>query len=279
MGVELSADPVLFLGLALVFVFIGGIAGTLAGLFGIGGGIILVPAMSMIFQHLGSSADHAMRLAAATSLATIIPTSIASLRAHHKRQGIDWPLLKLWLPAIIIGAFIGSYLARYISGKVLSLLFSFMLTFVAVRFIKPQAAEQEHGHSSVSSAMQSFFAFTIGCSSAMLGVGGGMLGVPALCHVGLPLKRAIGTASTFGLMVAFPGVINYLFAEAPADVPLGGSWGLIHPLALALLIPGAVLGAPLGAKLTHNLPLAKLRRGFAVLVVLLALKMLYTSLS
>ncbi len=274
-----SASPLLFLGLALVFVLSGGIAGVLAGLFGIGGGIIMVPAMSTIFQHMGASADHAMRLAVATSLATIIPTSIASLRAHHKRQGIDWPLLKLWLPIIIVGAFIGSYLTRYISGKALSLLFGLLLAFMAIRFLKPQAAEAEQVQRKVGKVLQSTFAFTIGCSSAMLGVGGGVLGVPALCYVGLPLKRAIGTASTFGLMVAIPGVFNYLLAATPPDVPLGGSWGLIHPLALALLIPGAVLGAPLGARLTHSLPVAKLRRGFAVLVVLLALKMLYTSLS
>lgn len=274
---DIAAQPGLLLGLGIAFVFAGCFAGTLAGLFGVGGGIILVPATSGILHLLGVDTDHAMRIAVATSLATILPTSIASLRAHHKRQGIDWVLLRVWSPMIVVGAVAGSFLARYVSGSILSICFGFMLLFMAFRMSRPQQDGAPHGHT-VGTAGQRLMAGAIGCSAAMLGIGGGVIGVPALSYVGLPLKRAIGTASTFGLMVAIPGVANYLMAAAPSGIPLGGTWGLVHPLALLLLIPGALIFAPIGARLTHKLPVEKLRRAFAVLMAILSLKMLYSGL-
>lgn len=279
MVAEFAAQPMLLLGLGFIFMLTGCLAGTLAGLFGVGGGIILVPATSGILHLLGVDTDHAMRVAVATSLATILPTSIASLRAHQKRQGIDWVLLRVWSPMIVLGAIAGSFLARYIGGGILSVLFGGMLLFMAWRMSRPQqqdgAAQGDHH---VGTLGQRLMAAAIGSSAAMLGIGGGVIGVPALCYVGLPLKRAIGTASTFGLMVAVPGVTNYLLADAPAGIPLGGTWGLIHPLALLLLIPGAIIFAPIGARLTHKLPVDQLRRAFAVLMAILSLKMVYAGL-
>lgn len=278
MMVEFAAQPLLLSGLGLLFVLTGCFAGTLAGLFGVGGGIILVPATSAILHFLGVDTDHAMRIAVATSLATILPTSIASLRAHHKRQGIDWVLLRTWSPMIVGGAIVGSFLARYVSGSILSVMFGGMLLFMAWRMSRPQSNDGSVTGHKVGHFGQRVIAGVIGCSSAMLGIGGGVIGVPALNYVGLPLRRAFGTASTFGVMVAVPGVVNYLLAASPPAVPLGGTWGLIHPLALLLLIPGALIFAPIGARLAHQLPLENLRRGFAVLMAILSLKMLYSGL-
>ncbi len=273
---ELLAQPWLAVALFIGIMGIGTFAGTLAGLFGIGGGIILVPAISSLLHGLGASPDSAMRVAVATSLSTIIPTSLASLRAHAKRGNIDWVLMKRWTPMLVLGALVGSWLAGMVSSKVLGLLFSFMLLFLASRFLRPATTTEAAPEK--SRLLQRVMAAGIGGLSAMLGIGGGVIGVPALCYIGLPLKRAIGSASTFGLLIAIPGVSHYLFATAPLDIPLGGTFGLVHPLALALLVPGALLGAPFGAYLTHRLPVEKLRRGFAVMVLLLGLKMLYTSI-
>lgn len=277
---EITAQPFLVSCLMAALALIGAGAGILAGLFGIGGGIILVPTISTALHLLGTPSDDAMRVAIATSLATILPSSISSLRAHNKRGGIDWSLLKYWSPLIMIGALAGSFLGRYVSGFILRLTFGCILLFTASRFLKPltqQDSPQDiNAPHRVGRTVQQTFAFLIGCSSAMIGAGGGIFGVPAMTYVGLPLKRAIGTASTFGVMVAIPGVTNYLLAHAPNGIPLGGTWGLVHPAALLLLIPGAVLGAPFGAKLAHKLPVAQLRRGFGVLVALLGLRMLYT---
>lgn len=277
MMAEFAAQPALLLGLGLVFVITGCFAGTLAGLFGVGGGIILVPVTSGIMHLIGVDTDYAMRVAVATSLATILPTSIASLRAHHKRQGIDWVLLRTWSPMIIIGAIAGSFLARYVSGSILSICFGCMLLFMAWRMSKEQQDGTPQGHT-VGAFGQRVMAGAIGCSAAMLGIGGGVIGVPALCYIGLPIRRAFGTASTFGVMVAVPGVANYLLAAAPSGIPLGGTWGLVHPLALLLLIPGALIFAPIGAQLTHKLPVDRLRRAFALLMAILSLKMLYAGL-
>ncbi len=278
MMAEFASQPFLLLSLGFVFVLAGCFAGTLAGLFGVGGGIILVPATSGILHLLGVDTDHAMRVAVATSLATILPTSIASLRAHHKRQGIDWVLLRTWSPMIIVGAIAGSFLARYVSGSILSILFGCMLLFMAWRMSRPQEQDGSATGHRVAPFGQRMIAGAIGCSSAMLGIGGGVIGVPALCYIGLPLRRAFGTASTFGVMVAVPGIATYLTAAAPSGIPLGGTWGLIHPLALLFLIPGALIFAPIGARLTHQLPVDKLRRAFAVLMAILSLKMLYSGL-
>jgi uncharacterized membrane protein YfcA len=269
---DFATQPFLVAALCLTLIVSGCFSGTMAGLFGIGGGIILVPVLSTIFSLLGVSHADSMHVVVATSLATIIPSSYAALNAHAKRGGIDMAVLRHWGPMIALGSLLGSIVAGFINGKILSLIFGCFLLFVALRFWR-QARQTGVTGTMPHPLIQRLLAFAIGSSSAMLGIGGGILGVTALSHCGLTIQRAIGTASTFGFMVAVPGVTIYLFSPAPATIPYG-TLGLVHPLALALLVPGAMLCAPIGARLAHQLPLAKLRLGFAGLLVLLGGKML-----
>lgn len=281
MYTEIATHPVMAAALLGVFLIVGGFAGTLAGLFGIGGGIILVPAISTALQQLGVPVSDAMRVAVATSLATIIPTSLTSLSAHHRRGNIQWSLLKHWIPLLILGALLGGYLARFVNGKALSFCFSLLLLYMAWQQFKTrqEAAPDAPIQQLITLPLQRVLAFAIGCSSAMLGIGGGVIGVPTLGAVGLPLKRAIGTASAFGMVVAIPAVGSYLLAASLPGIPLGGTVGLMHPLILLMLVPGALAGAPFGVRLAHRLPVTKLRRAFAVLLVVLGAKMLYSSLT
>lgn len=262
----------------LSLVLLGGCVGLLAGLFGIGGGIILVPSLTLLFHLLGLDPDNTVHIAVATSLATIMPTSLASLRAHHRRGGIDWPLMRQWCIWLMLGGLCGSVITQYLSGKIIQFLFGILLAFMIWRFLKPASRQNETAHP-IAMAWQRLLALSIGTSASMLGIGGGALGVPVLNHLGLPLRRAIGTASCFGIIVATPSVISYLLASPPITAPLGGTIGLVHPLIFALLIPGSIVGASFGAKLAHRLPIAKLRYGFTFLLALLCIKMFYSSLT
>lgn len=275
---EISAQPVTITLLLCAFIIVGSFAGMLAGLFGVGGGIILVPAISIALQHLGVYVNDAMRVAVATSLATIIPTSLTSLSAHHRRGNIQWDLLKRWIPLLVIGALLGGWLAQFLSGKILSFCFSFLLLYMAWLQFRPRQESDAVMTQRIAPPLQRLLALAIGCSSATLGIGGGVIGVPTLCAVGLPLKRAIGTASAFGITIATPAVAGYLLASAPPAIPLGGTVGLMHPLIFFMLVPGALAGAPFGVRLAHRLPVGQLRRAFAILLVVLGGKMLYSSL-
>lgn len=274
----ISAQPVTIILLLGTFVIVGSFAGMLAGLFGVGGGIILVPAISIVLGQLGVSVNDAMRIAIATSLATIIPTSLTSLSAHHRRGNIQWDLLKRWIPLLVIGALLGGWLAQFLNGKILSFCFSFLLLYMAWLQFRPRQEVDAVTAQRFTPSLQRLLALSIGCSSAMLGIGGGVIGVPTLCAVGLPLKRAIGTASAFGITIATPAVAGYLLAIAPPGIPLGGTLGLMHPLIFLMLVPGALAGAPFGVRLAHRLPVEQLRRAFAVLLIVLGGKMLYSSL-
>ncbi len=280
MFAEITSHPIIAIILLSLLLLVGSFAGTLAGLFGVGGGIILVPAISMVLQQLGVPVTDAVRVAVATSLATIIPTSLTSLSAHHRRGNINWAILRHWIPLLIIGALLGGYLARFVNGKVLSFCFSLLLLFMAWQQLKERRENEigEESHHRIALPYQCVMAFAIGCSSSMLGIGGGVIGVPTLCAVGLPLKRAIGTASAFGMVVAIPAVGSYLLASPLPGIPLGGTVGLMHPFILVMLVPGALVGAPFGVRLSQRLPVVKLRRAFAALLVVLGFKMLYSSL-
>jgi uncharacterized protein len=262
--------------ISLLLILIGGgaVAGLLAGLFGIGGGIILVPLLDYCLRQAGMAADSAVRVAIATSLATIIPTSIASWRAHHRRGGVDWVLLKRWMPFLSLGALAGALLASYGSGLILKFCFSLLLFFILWNFLR-QKDEASLSPSILPAWLQKLLAWGIGTIAAMLGLGGGAMGVPALRHAGLPLKRAIGTASAFGFVVALPGTCLYLLTTSPLEKIFGGTVGLVQIWVVLVLLPSMVLGARLGAGLVGILPIKPLRYGFALLLFLLASRMLY----
>ncbi len=273
---DIFIHPFFVMGLALALIVTGAFAGTMAGMFGIGGGIIIVPILSSIFQLLHVPTVDVMHVAVATSLATIAPTSLAALRAHAAHGAIDRNILRVWGPMIVAGSLAGGILAGYINGRVISLLFGCLVLFVAYRFWPRAAHDNPVGHMP-RPWVQRLIAGVIGGASALLGLGGGIIGVPVLHRCGFTLRRAIGTASSFGFMVAIPGVAIYLLSPAPVAIPYG-TVGLVHPMAVALLLPGAMICAPIGARLAHRLPLARLQTGFALVLLLLGCKMVMAAL-
>ncbi len=271
-------DDLFFLvSLSAILLLAGGAVGIIGGLFGIGGGIITVPVLSTMFELLGADRDSAMHVAVATSLATILPLSITSLRTHAKHNAIDRGIVRHWGPMVAVGAVLGGIIAGSLDGRVLRLIFGSFVLMVTYRFWRPSPARAT-GDAMPKPWIQRVLAFAIGSSSAMLGVGGGVLGNAALNFCGVPLQRSIGTASTFGFMVAIPGLIVYLLSPSPIGFPYG-TVGLLHPLALLFLTPGAILCAPIGARLTHRLPVTKLRAWFALFLLVLGGKMLISGLS
>ena len=259
--------------IALILAATGCLAGTLAGLLGVGGGIITVPVMYFVFQYFGVSADTSMVVATATSLAIIIPTSMTSLRAHHRNANVDWTFISRWWWAIILGVLMGGWLVTWVQGRYFTLLFAGLAFYVAIRFLRASPGNSE---SKVikSSPWHGFISFIIGLFSVMVGIGGGAIGVAALTAFGYPMIRAVGTASVFGFLIALPGALLLLFAaNTPSDAPVL-TYGLVNVKALLIVMPLSVLFAPVGVWLGGKLAVQKLRRIFAVVLFFAAVRMI-----
>ncbi|CTQ50648.1 sulfite exporter TauE/SafE family protein [Jannaschia donghaensis] len=251
---------------------VGAFAGVLAGLLGVGGGIVLVPAFYYVFQVLGYDSGSIMQVCVATSLATIVVTSWRSVRAHHAKGAVDVSILKGWGPGIVIGALVGSLVATQLRSETLTAIFAVLALIVAfyMTFSKPNwriADEMPKG------AKRYVYSPGVGFASVLMGIGGGSFGVPLMTLHGVPIHRAVATAAGFGMLIAVPAVI--LFAVLPTDGALPPlTVGLINVPAFLVIIAMTVLTAPIGAKLAHSMDPAPLKRAFAVFLFLVALNML-----
>jgi len=251
------------------------LAGLIAGLLGIGGGIVLVPVLDFALMRAGFPAAWTMHVAVATSLATIIPTAIASSRAHDARGGIDWSLAKAWAPGMLTGGLLGALFAATISGQWLATLFGITAGFVAIKMALP--FDHWRLRDNVPRGyLGNFIACVIGALSAMMGIGGGTLSVPVMTLTGGAIHQAVGTAAFFGLLLAIPGTIGYLVATPAAELP-GATIGLVSFAALLIVAPTSVLMAPIGARLAHGLRQRRLSQIFAVFLCLVAARMIYRS--
>ena len=251
----------------------GMLAGTLAGLLGVGGGIINVPALYFLFQYFGVEAAHAMVIATGTSLAAIIPTSLSSIRSHHQRGNIDWPLIKRWLVFMVAGVLLGSWLVTQLDGRFFTLLFAFVALFMAFN-LYCRSASAAFFETLPPMPYQGLLGSMIGFISVMVGIGGGTLGVSILTACNVAMHRAVGTSAAFGLLISLPGaIVLLLFANTPIDAPVG-TWGYINGLALLVLIPLSVAFAPVGVYLGSTLDGNKLKKVFAILLAITALRML-----
>lgn len=261
-----------WLPLMLAMLVTGAFAGILAGLLGVGGGIVIVPVLYFVLQTLGISPATAILVATGTSLLVIVPTSISSVRAHHKRGNVDWALLKRWWPFMIVGVVCGSALALRVNGEVVSGIFGVIAVLVAANMLfrakAAPIAQQLPGM-----VGQGAMAGGIGFFSVMMGVGGGTLGVPLLTSCNYPSHRAVGTASFFGLLISVPGAIAMLLAETPADAP-EGMVGMVNVPGFAFIVPLTVLLAPFGAWLGSKLDAVMLKRVFAIFLCISGGRML-----
>lgn len=269
MGHDLMTFVPLVLGLAGASVF----AGLLAGFLGVGGGIVLVPAMFWMFNLINFPEALSMHMAVATSLTTIVFTAISSARSHYKRGGVDTALLRAWGAPIAMGALAGGLVARFIDPAGLQAVFGIVGLLVAANFLMPRSLvlADTLPQSRVANYGMSG---TIGFVSSLMGIGGGTLGVPTLSAFSVPIKRAVGTAAAFGLIIAVPAAIGFMISGAtvPGRPPL--SLGYVSLPAVVLIIPFTTALAPIGARLAHKVEPQWVKRGFALFLGITAIRML-----
>ena len=259
----------------VVLLAIGGFAGVVGGVLGVGGGIVLVPAFVYAFTHLGYSGDQLMQICVATSLATIIVTSLRSVGAHHRKGAVDWQVLKAWGPMLVSAAGIGVFVAARVSSMTLQAVFGALAGLAGLWM----AFGKDHwrlGQSMPRQPVAGVLAGTVGFLSALMGIGGGTFGVPLMSLFGMPIHRAIATASGFGVLIAVPSAIGFLFVPV-SDAP---PWtvGAVNLPAFLVVIGTTLLTTPLGVRLAHAMNPKPLKRVFAVFIMIMALNMLRKAL-
>jgi uncharacterized membrane protein YfcA len=261
--------------LFLYSLVLGSVAGVLSGLFGLGGGVIIVPVLSGLFSAYHFQPEIVMIMAVATSLATIIPTSISSIISHHRLNNILWEKVTRLAPSILFGAVIGAILASYIEGDVLKKVFIAYLLYVSVHMaIKSEVVAKK---TSQVSLWDSVVGVGMGGLSSLLGIGGGSLTVPYLVSQNIPMKNAVAISSTCGLPIAISGTLVYLVMGWGEPMLPEWSVGYIYLPSLVGIMLCSTLTAPLGAKLTTQLPAKQIKRYFSVIIFLIAIKMMLIS--
>jgi len=254
------------------YCLLGAFAGVVAGLLGVGGGLIIVPALVAIWHSAGFESPYIMQMAIGTSLATIVLTSLSSIRAHHKRNGVRWDIFWRLVPGILIGTWLGASLASRLPGDILKNIFGVFELIVALQMafaIRPMHHRTLPGFVSMSSA-----GTVIGSVSAVIGIGGGTMTVPFLTWCNVTIHRAVGTSAACGLPVALGGAFSYLvLGWNIQDLP-EWSGGFVYVPALAGIVITSMLFAPLGAWLAHRLSTTILKRVFAGFLSILGIWML-----
>jgi len=255
------------------YVGLGLVVGFVAGLLGVGGGLIIVPVMIMLLHAQGLAAGMEPQLALGTSLASILFTSLSSVRAHHRHGAVEWPLVRQISPGIVLGTLVGALLATQLSAMVLKLFFIVFLFYAASQMwldFKPAPHRGLPGRARMTLAGS-----IIGAVSSWVGIGGGTLSVPFMLWHNIPMHRAIGTSSAIGFPIALAGAAGYTMGGWAVSGRPDGSLGFIYLPALAGIVLGSVLTAPLGARIAHRSPVRPLKRAFALLLAVLALRMVW----
>jgi uncharacterized membrane protein YfcA len=260
-----------------LLMLLGAFTGFFAGLFGIGGGGIMVPALTFLFALRGFDSEQIVHLALGTSMAAIVPTACASVLAHHRHGAVLWSVAIKMAPATLVGTFLATGLAVLLPSAPLAIFFALFMTVVAGQLIldrKPKPHRQLPGFAGLSLAGTS-----IGAISALVAIGGGSLTVPFLLWCNQSIKQAIGTSAGLGLPIAAMGAAGYMVNGWSAERLPDYSLGFVFWPAVLAMASMSFLTAPLGARLAHQLPVKTLKRGFAVLMLLLAMQMLVTVFS
>ncbi|MBZ0218114.1 MAG: sulfite exporter TauE/SafE family protein [Fimbriimonadaceae bacterium] len=252
------------------------VAGILAGLLGIGGGIIIVPVLFETFALMDIDPSARMHLAVGTSLATIIPTSIRSLMAHRKKGAVDEALLKSWSLAMFIGVLAGTGLSAFVSGQSLTAVFAVVALLVSL-FMAFGRDDMVISKTLPTGIFGYSLPAILGAISAMMGIGGGTLTVPALTLYNYPIHRAVGTAPGFGLIIGILGTIGFIVSGfGHADLPpWPNTLGYVSIPGLILVFPATILAAPWGVWIAHNLSKSMLRRAFALFLFVSACRMIW----
>lgn len=256
----------------VLFCAVGALVGTLAGLLGIGGGIVMVPALIWLLPGLAVSTTVLSQMAVGTSLACICIISISSARAHHRRGGVRWPVVLSMAPGLVLGALLGAWVAHFLSSLMLQRIVGLAAVLLAVKmFLGSQPAPHREvpskpGLAGVGTA--------IGAMSSLIGIGGGSMTVPYLSWCNMDMKYAVGTSAACGIAIAWSGVIGFLVAGWGMAGTGIASFGYVSLPAFAAITLGSVVCVPLGASLAYRLPAKTLKRVFAVLLAVVGIKML-----
>ncbi len=258
----------------LTLLVMGGLAGLMAGLLGIGGGALIVPVLVIVFEGQGVNPQIIMQAALGTSLATIVFTAISSASAHYRRGTLDVTIFRRIAPAIVAGTLLGAALADHLASRTLQWMFVIFMFAIAAQFARGTTDTRAHARLPGLVGMN-IAGTTIGVASALFGIGGGSLSVPFMTWCSVPVKRAIGTSAAIGLPIAVSGAVGYIVAGwNEPDLP-PWSFGYVVLPAFAGIVVASTAAAPLGARLAHRLSEALLRRIFALFVALLGLRMLW----
>jgi uncharacterized membrane protein YfcA len=253
----------------------GAFAGVLAGLLGVGGGIVIVPILFHLFSGFGIDTSLAMPLAVGTSLSTIVLTSSVSARKHYARGGVDTALVRTWILPVLIGVLIGSLLPTVIDGAEVKTAFGIMLVAVSLHMLASSRWKLAFFDRLPARPLQVLLGILVGGLSALLGIGGGTLMVPLLALFAFPIHRAVSTASVFGLIISVPATVVYVANGwgRPDLPPL--TTGYVNWAAFAILVPMSMWFAPVGVKLAYRLNVPQLKRAFALFLFLVGLKMAF----
>ena len=255
------------------YLLLGAIAGFLAGMFGVGGGLILVPVLLFLFDLQHFPSEHVMLLALGTSMAGILFTSFASLRAHHRHAAVNWRVVRHITPGILMGTALGASLAAYIPTRGLAIFFTVFVYSVAAQILldfRPHAARQLPG-----AVGMTLTGMLTGCLGSLVSVGGGSIVVPFLVWCNVSLRNAIGTSAAIGFPVAVGGTIGYVVTGMNISSLPAYSLGFVYLPALFWIAFASMFTAPLGAKATHRMKTGRLRKLFALLLLVLATKLLF----
>ena len=260
----------------VIFLALGSFIGFMAGLLGIGGGGIMVPVLTTIFLQQGIALENVVHLALGTSMASIIITSISSLRAHHLKGGVIWDVVKGMSLGILVGTYLATLLVSHISSIYLALFFSVFMAFVSIQMFlnkKPKPSRELAGNIGLSIAGSG-----IGAISALVSIGGGSLTVPYLSWQNIDLKKAIGTSAAIGFPISIAGTLGYVINGWENTSVENLTFGYVYLPAVLIISIASFFTAPYGVKLAHSLPIHTLKKIFAILLIILSIKMLISVL-
>ena len=256
----------------LVYLALGAAVGFLAGLLGIGGGAVVVPMLVFVFTAQGLPGEHILHIALGTAMATIMFTSLSSMRAHHAHGSVDWAIARAMAPGILAGSFCAALLAGFIPTRPLALMFTALVFYAATQILldlRPKSTRELPGSAGLFGA-----GAAIGGISSLMAAGGAFLCIPFLAWCSVPLRRAIGTAAAVGLPIAAAGTAGYMLQGLRAEGLPSASLGYVYLPALVLVAAASMLAAPWGARVAHRLPVKRLRIVFALVLYAVAVRML-----
>jgi uncharacterized membrane protein YfcA len=264
--------------LAVSLVLAGAVTGLLAGVFGVGGGAVIVPVLYEIFRVIGVAEEVRMPLSVGTSLAIIIPTSIRSFNAHRAKGLVDLSILKVWAVPVVVGVLAGSWIARFAPADLFKIVFVMVATISALRLLFA-ADRWKFGEDMPGKPLMVAYGGIIGVLSALMGIGGGQLSSLFMTFYGRPIHQAVATSSGLGVLISIPGAIGFIYAGWPKmDILPPLSLGYVSLIGLILFIPTSIWTAPIGARLAHRLSKRRLEIAFGLFLLVVASRFVWSLL-